>query len=744
MMAMFKPAVPPLESPLRELVLLGGGHSHVEVLRRFAMKPPANARVTLIARESHAPYSGMLPGYIAGHYTFDETHIDLRPLARAAGCRLLRDEVVEIDLPNRRVRCRDRPPIPFDLLSINTGSTPAMAQVEGAAEFAIPAKPVDGFIRGWHGLLERAGSTEAPFRIAVVGTGAGGVELTLTMQHAIETLRKVRGQRARHVEFHLIGEDAQILSSHQPGVRRRMMRILAKRGIHLHLHTPVARVDPDALETETGERFPADAVIWVTHASPPPWAAASGLATDDAGFIAVDRTLRSVSHSEVFAVGDVATMVADPRPKSGVFAVRQGPHLAENLRRTLDDRPRLAYKPQRAHLALIGTGNRSAIASRGSWSAQGRLMWWWKDRIDRKWMAMYRGMPAAMPMDEAAMRCGGCGSKIGPELLGRILRELDPGPHEGVIVGLDSPDDAAVVEVPAGHHAVHTVDFFRSFLDDPHLFGQAAANHALGDIHAMGARPHNALALLTLPPGTIETMEATARDVLAGAMKILRRDGVALVGGHTAEGPELMFGLSVNGYAEPHALLGKGGLRAGDALILAKPIGVGALLAADLRGRARGQWIEGALDSMLRSNADALRCFQGHNATACTDVTGFGLAGHLLEMLDASGTGAEIDLHAVPLLDGASEISTMGIASTLYPENLRTAAHIRDNAAFEDRGAYRLLFDPQTCGGLLAGIPADRAEDCVAALRAAGYRQAAVFGRCITKIEGAEAIQLSG
>ena len=729
---------------VKDLVLIGGGHTHVAVLKRFGMRPVPGVRITLIARDVHTPYSGMLPGLVAGHYTFDEVHIDLARLARFAGARLYHQPAVGLDLDRREVRCEGRPPVPWDLLSINVGSTPAFRGVPGAAEAAIPVKPISRFVERWTRLRARVLSAGVPVRIGVVGAGAGGVELLLAVQFALRQM--LAGSDRPVPEMHLFGTGATILPTHNPGARRRIERVLQARGVHVHLGQPVAAVRDGAVVLGDGAAVALDEVLWVTQAGAPPWPRAAGLAVDDEGFIRVDDTLRSTSHPDVFAAGDVAAVVGHPREKAGVFAVRQGPPLARNLRRALLGRRPRPFHPQRRFLTLVSTGDRYAVGGRGPWSVEGALVWRWKDWIDRRFMAKYADLPEmradagpavasglAGPEDmkaisTAAMRCGGCGSKVGATPLDRVLAQLTPVGRDDVLLGLDAPDDAAVVRVPPGKVLVRTVDAFRAIVDDPFVFGQITANHCLGDIFAMGAEAQTALAVATVPFGLDRKVEDTLVQLLGGAVGVLNEAGAALVGGHTSEGGELALGLSLTGLVDAEAVLRKGGLRPGDRLVLTKGIGTGTLFAAEMRMRAKGRWIDGAIEAMRQSSRLAAAALRRHGATACTDVTGFGLLGHLVEMTRASGVDARLDLAAVPVLDGALETARAGLLSSLHPHNVRLRRAVDDPEAHAGDPRYRLLYDPQTAGGLLAGVPADRAEACVAELMAQGYPQAAIIG----------------
>ncbi len=750
------------ETVVKDLVLIGGGHSHVAVIKSFGMNPIPGVRLSVIARDVHTPYSGMLPGYVAGHYTYDEAHIDLRPLCQFASARLFHDSAIKIDTENKQVFCANRPPVKYDLLSINIGSRPEISNVSGAAEFATPVKPINRFVDRWHQLLNRVLQQTAAQRIAVVGGGAAGVEILLAIQFRLQQQLGGKNRQSESLEFYLISKSGRILPGFPAGVAKRFQHILDQRGIQVYTDAEATKVADKTLELSNGKALEVDEILWVTGASAPDWLKESGLDVDAAGFIQANDCLQSTNQPDIFAAGDIVQVTNHPRPKAGVFAVRQGKPLTNNLRRALLNEPLKTFKPQKTLLALISTGDQYAIASKSNWHFEGATLWQWKDWIDRRFMQKFSELPE-MAEEEVSninrnladqdtlkdfsaipMRCGGCGAKVGATVLSRAISELKLAPRDDILIGLHEPDDAAVVEVPPGKVMVHTVDYFRSFIDDPYLFGQVAANHSLSDIFAMGAEAQSALAIATVPFGIEPKVEDTIRQLMAGAMLVLNDSNTALVGGHTSEGAELALGFSVNGIADKESILRKGGMQADDVLILSKPLGTGTLFAADMQQKAKGRWIEAALESMLLSNRISAEILYQHQATACTDITGFGLLGHMVEMIRPSGVDVEIDMPAMPLIDGALQTVEMGILSSLQPANVRLRRAIVNQQEAVKSPLYPLVFDPQTSGGLLASVPASRSEECLKALHLAGYSRASVVGRVLAQGEALEPVKLIG
>ncbi|MCB9745809.1 MAG: selenide, water dikinase SelD [Alphaproteobacteria bacterium] len=726
-------------APLQDILLIGGGHSHVQVLRRQLMRPLPGARVTMVVDRPVAAYSGMVPGVVAGQYAPHEVDIDLRPLARKAGARFIVAAVTRIDAEARRVYVEGRPPIAYDLASINVGSTVAGKDLPGVRAHAVPTRPIGRFVERVEGLLSQPRS--APLHLVVVGAGAGGVELAFCARERL--------LRAGAAEVHttLLDAGERVLAGASANLAAKVEAAAAARGIRIRHHTRVQAVEAEAVVLEGGERLPSQLTLWVTGAEAFPFLAASGLPTER-GFVKVGPTLQVLGHPELFAVGDCNQLTHAPRtPKAGVYAVREGPYLADNLALALTGRPLREYRPQTDFLALLNLGDGRAIGAKWGLAFEGAALFRLKDRIDRAFMEKFqvldvggaeaegfaRGMP---PMEQMEMVCGGCAAKVGASALSRALSRLPPVQDPEVVMGLDAADDAAAVQRP-GEVAVHNVDAFPAFTDDPWLVGRVAALNALSDLHACGVAPKHAMALVTIPEDS--EPEEALYQVLSGAREALDADGVTLLGGHTTVGPSLHVGFSVTGYARDAAQLWRNAaLRPGDALVLTRGLGTGVLFHADMAGRATGAEVQAALARMLRGNGPAAQVARARGVTGVTDVTGFGLAGHLGEMLRGAGLSAELELAAVPALPGAERLIRAGERSTFHAQNREAlkALYVPERLGQEPK--LELLFDPQTAGGLLLGVAAGEAEGLVAALREAGELDAAVIGRVTeTREDGA-------
>ncbi len=707
--------------PRRDLLLVGGGHTHALALRMLSMRPPPGLRMTLVSDTGFAPYSGMLPGLVAGHYAFEDTHIDLRRFCGARGIRFVEAEVTGIEPDTGQVLLAGRPPLEYDLLSINIGAQPELDSVPGAREYAVPVKPVSSFYQRWQALEERlSGGSAQGERILLVGGGAGSLELALAIRHRLGPGPEIGL---------LCGES--LLPGYNRGAIATVRRYCAERNIVIHEPARATAVDQSLVDIAGGQPMPYDVLIWCTGAVPAAWLKDTGLPLDDRGFLRVEDTLQVEGFPGIFAAGDVAVQVENPRPRAGVFAVRQAPVLARNLAAAAAQRPLVKHRPQRRFLSLLSMGDKQAVADKGLLWASGKWTWRWKDRIDRKFMARFTETPPAMSVVPPGedMHCGGCGAKLPSSLLRGALAEVATRYPDGILAE-QLRDDAAVLELPEGLPLLQTVDSLRALVDDPWVMGRIVALHSLSDLYAMGATPHSAQVHACLPYAAPILQQRELVQLMSGLVEELSVAGCTLVGGHSMEGPELSLGLTVNGTGTVDRVLHKRGARPGDRLVMTKPLGTGVIFAAAMVGAAGGASIAAAIGSMLLSNRKAAGLAARAGARACTDITGFGLLGHLQEMLTAD-LGAWLDAGAVPLLAGTPELWAAGHRSTLHEGNLASIN------LFEEWGPQ--FYDPQTSGGLLVAVPPERAEYLLAGLVEKGH-QAALIGEITLRADGESAI----
>lgn len=699
----------------RDLVLLGGGHTHALVLKQWAANGLPGARLTLINPEGTAPYTGMLPGYVAGHYARDELDIDLVKLARIAGARLVLDTVTGIDTAAKQMKLAGRPDIAYDTLSINVGITSNLPEIKGFAEHGVAAKPLGPFSQEWTAFVQSVAGKAAPPHVAVLGSGVAGVELCLAMAHRLEAITDTPPK------ITLIDIADTPLRGIASASRKALLKALEANGIELRLGTRITEVRADGVIAQDGaDMIPASFVTSAAGARPHSWLAETGLALTN-GYIDVDASLRAIETPHVFAAGDCAHLTHAPRPKAGVFAVREAPVLYQNLKADLSGGQLKRFRPQKGYLKLISLGRRSALFDKFGIALKGGLIWSLKDKIDRDFMDQFDGasmVPArtALPdqiangvrehIGDGTPPCSGCGAKVGrAPLLQGLSAEADAPPA--------ALEDAIILE-DGGRSRVLTTDNLRAVTRDPWLMAQIAATHALGDIWAMGAQPTTALATLVLPYMSDTLLARTLSEATAGAKIVFDANGAKHRGGHSSLGPEMSIGFTIEGHTEDR-LITLEGASPGDLIVLTKPIGSGTILAGEMRSMVQAADYVSALDIMLRGMGPAARIL-AKSASAMTDVTGFGLAGHLLNLVQASSVSAALTLKDIPLMDGAEALATAGVRSSLWSSN----AGIKDQMTCPESARADLLFDPQTCGGLLATLPADKAEGTLEALAKAG------------------------
>ena len=728
---------------LADLVFLGGGHAQVAAIKHFIMKPVPGLRLTIVTSQIRTPYSGMLPAFVEGVWQNDDIHIDLSYLACLANARLIISSCTGIDPNNKMLFFANRPALHFDILSINIGGQPDVDAIPGAREFSIPVKPIGKFQRSFSDFATRT----SPGQIGIIGGGAAGCELALALDRHFKN-------RSQTTKLTLYSRSQTLLPGMAPQAGLLMLKALHAAGISICLGKEVVSVEKQSLCLADDQQHDCDVCFLVTPVRPPDWLKQSGLDLDNNGFIAVRSTLQTRRYPFIFAAGDIASLDGVARPKAGVFAVRAGPVLARNLRLFIDGKPLTRWRPQSQYLAIIGTADGEAIACRGRVAVKSSLILTWKRWIDRRFMTQYQKIAMPTPVaprpfagltapsyDDPALagiRCMGCAAKIGRDVLSNALgtarqAAIDAGADPALITFDNTGDDGMasdvgpIPSVPRNRQVVQSVDSLSEIISDPFVFGRIAALHALSDLYAAGAQPLSALAIITVPEASVTIQTNQLTQILTGALIALAEHGTRLVGGHTSEGSHLTAGFSVTGHApKPKTInVGPGSYW----LLLSKPIGSGIIMAGHMQGLAPTDGFDAAVSVMTQSNAAAADIFAENHVIAATDVTGFGLARHAENLMERIGLGrCDIDMQAIPLLEGVEPLARMGVTSSLVGSNkAATTLHpVTPDGAIPD-WYDTILFDPQTSGGLLGVFAPDDAFEALSALERTNHR-AAIIG----------------
>ena len=679
----------------KQLVLVGGGHTHALLIRMFAQDPIPGVKTILVSDAYHVPYSGTLPGYLSGFYHFDESHIDLYRLCTWAGVEFVHASVEGIDPKEKRIALKDRPSITYDILSIDIGSTPKMDDVPGAISYATGIKPVPQFLSVFNAMIHKIEAGKLTHQsIVIVGGGAGGVEVALGLRQRL----------AREHDIHIVHKGAEVLNDKPLAVRKKFRTILDAASVKLHLAAPVLCVEKHALMLND-RQLDYNFLFWMTQASPAPWLRSTGLDLDERGFIAVRDTLQTLVYDNIFAAGDIASVVTEPRPKAGVFAVRQAKPLAKNLRLVFAGAKARAFKPQAQFLAIIGTGDEKAVAMRGRFSASGAWAWRWKVRIDRKFMKQFEDLPEV-----------------------------------SLVYSADSVEDVRSKWLEQAHLAakdsalLQCSDFFSSVVDDPFLLGSIAVHHCANEVFARGGVPDSASIDLRMPSSTGRVAENQQSRILAGVRTSLDQIGAAFLSSQFKVDAALGIGLVMTGSVNSSVTWRKGGMNAGDAVILTKPLGTGLILTAAGQLRAKGRWVEEAIQSMLKAGTQASAVALGYRASSCGHVSRSGLAGLLSEMHGehmqfGKKVSVRLNLLSLPLLRGVEECLRLGIESVQTAKNVeQVRERVSLKSARKALDYFPLLFDPQLAGGMLFTVSQKDSAAALEDLFAHGYTGASVIG----------------
>lgn len=738
-----------------DLVLLGGGHANIQVLKMMAMNPIGGLRITLISDQTHSPYSGMIPGYLAGFYSYEECHFDLRRICEELGQRFIKAKIIGMDPKRKKIYLENRAEINYDCASINVGIEPKSIEnlSQESALKIIPLKPISRFLAYWNQLTSDLKDYKGhdALQLAVVGAGASGVEISII-------LRMLINKNSWNAEVSLIHRHEFLVSTKDLRAQKRLLKTLKELNIKVFRNTEVLKLNDNGLLLNDDQgRIHAKGfyrALIATQASAPMWFKSSGLPVNQEGFVRVTEKLLVENEDTLFAAGDCIHFSPSPLKKAGVYAVRQGMTLEHNIRVFFTRQSSLKiFHPKKNVLSLITIGDRKALVHQDSpsilrWLGPS-LLWSVKDGIDRRFMNRFQAgtfsvkpqhFNKAMPVPKTSLVpedwqdnvCGGCGSKLAASTLIQSLNKLEIPQDDSVLLGVKDGEDCALTRVSEHTLCLQSIDQFRSFISDPFLLGQIATQHALSDIYAMGGVAKTVQVGLTLCAATERIHSEDIFQVMSGVLDILTKSDVSLVGGHTGQASELAIAIAVQGEVEPKQVLRKALTKSGNRLILTKPIGTGAIFAANMLAQANGKLVDDALSSMLESNKIAMEAIQAFEISGCTDITGFGLLGHAFEMLEknsADAKGIKIDYKSIPLFDGVGELFNKGYFASIAHKNYESLSSVL--GADVNNQNFPALFDPQTSGGLLFSVSSHQTKDCLKALYQNGVSKACVVGEVI-------------
>ena len=689
-----------------DLVLIGGGHSHLSVLMKLSKKPLNGNRITLITNEIDTPYSGMIPGYIEGIYSWRDSHIDLYRLCLKLNVRFIHAEVERVSAHEKEIYFKDRPKIKFDVLSINTGIQSNNREIKGAAKYCLPVKPISKLTNNFLNKITNFKS------IAFIGGGAGSVELALAIKKRFLNINQ-------DIKITIITGKRGLLSTFPQKTKLTSLKTLEKFKIDIIEYKRVLEVKPKQIILSDKSMLKIDKAILSTNSMTPKWLTKSDILLTKDNYILVNKSFQT-NYKYVFASGDVIDFNNQNLKKAGVFAVRSGKPLAINIKQFILGKKLVEYKFNKNYLALIGTSKRSAIATKYNLTFNSRFFFYLKKYIDQNFIKKFSDFRIrkkftldALKTDvlnifvkhkekitdeNDIMQCKGCAAKVPLNALKQAL------PKDIVSTSEDA------VSVPGHPELYQTVDMISSIITDPFLLGKIAANHSISDMVSVNSKITSAMMILQLPLSKTEINSRDLEQVLLGANEIFKTIDCPLIGGHTMIGKDKdpIIGFSILGQKQKKIKIVKNRrkIKTKDLLILTEKIGSGLIFAGINNYLIDSYFQIDVIKQMIKGNLNFGKISNQLNILSMTDITGFGLANHLLNLIkrDNSKTGLTIYPNKIPLFQGVNECLNKDIKSSLFKSNYDIAQkdiiYKRDKSKLDN-----ILYDPQTVGGIAFIIP---------------------------------------
>ena len=674
----------------KDLILLGAGHSNIEVLRKFGKKPLYGLRLTIISNSYFSTYSGMVPGYLQGIYKWEEINFDLVKLCRVYGHRLIIANITKINTKNKSVYLENRPKINYDFLSINLGIKSDSSKIKGAEKYCLKLKPISSIKRNFDRLF-KFNKINKSNNIIIIGAGAAGFEVALALR---ENFSKIGIQK----KITLLSKNSSVLNKFNKKAEIIAINTLKKNNVKIKYFAEVIKVTDAYVILKNGEKIFGKLPILATSNGPLDLLKKSNLPLNRNGSIIIEKNLLVSGNNYVFSSGDIAEIKGHPLPKAGVFAVKQGKILAKNIRRHLLHKRLKNYNSQKSYLSIIGLSYGQALAIKSIFSIKGTLLWYIKKFIDKKFIEKYTYYNKEKITDNNQtepilneMQCKGCASKISQDILNNVFQEnIKKG-------SLDAD------KVPYTKNIFQTTDVISSIINDPFELGKISAKHALNDILASNSNPIASQMIISLPPAINEINKRDLIQLKAGAELLMEKAKCKIIGGHTYSNndEQTYMGFSIIGKRKKYAREKK--ITKGNLYITGK-IGSAIVFAAIEKKIINGIYSKEVVNEMNKSNYEIFKIFSKYNLQCITDISGFGLAIHANNLLlrHSDLNGLEISLEKIPLYEGAIKALNKNVKSSLNDSN---KISIINNLAIEynsiDKKFLNCLFDPQTGGGFL-------------------------------------------
>ena len=655
----------------KNLVLVGGGHSHLNVLKSLTMNPIKNCRVTVVSNVYETPYSGMLPGYFENIYSYNDIMFDLYKICSIAGFRFIKSFVTGINGKKKILTFTNRPPLSFDYLSINIGISNNTKRIVNANKYALTLKPISKI--KYHELTQELENK----KIGIIGGGPAGVEVSLALK-----------KRYVNIDILLFSGSNGILPNYEKSVKNKIIKILALAKIKIITDGPVKKITQNSIITSSNHFKKIDRILLSTEGVPPDWLKKTDLKISKDGFIETNKKLQT-NFKNIFASGDIIKFSDKKLLKSGVYAVKSGNYLKKNIRNFILKRSLHNYVPQKNYLSIIGLSNGQALAYKYKFHLISKFSFKIKKLIDLNFMKKFKTYDKNNSNSNKSffMDCKGCAAKVD-------ISSLKKGLPKKIT---EKSEDANIID--RENKLVQSIDMINSIVTDPYLLGKISANHALSDIYASLSKPLTASMILQLPKSSEEIYAQDLDQIYSGARSVLESNSCKLTGGHTmiGEDKQPVVGFSIIGKKYP---LTKKIINNNDKVFLTGKIGVGLIFAGVNSNVINSSYLDNVINQLEEGNKNIGKLFEVIKPIDATDITGFGLCNHLLNLKNRHSkiNGITILKNKVSLFEGVYECLKRNINSTFYEQNLKNAA---GKIFFKNKSLIdRALFDPQTVGGI--------------------------------------------